>query len=44
MEIKGSISSVSLLFTSRSLDLGIDIAFLIPALMTSVGYFLFVSV
>ena len=42
MEIKGSISSVSLLFTSRSLDLEIEIAFLIPALMTSVGYSLFV--
>ena len=44
MEIKGSISSVSILFTSMSLSLGIDIAFLVPALMVSVGYFLYVSV
>ena len=44
VEIKGNISSVSLLFTSRSLALGIDIAFLIPALMILVGYFLCVSV
>ena len=40
VEIKGSMSSVSLLFTSKSLSLGIDIAFWMPALMISVGYFL----
>ena len=40
IEIKGSISSLSLLFTSMSLYLGTDIAFWMPALMTSVGYFL----
>ena len=40
VEIKGSISSGSLLLTSKSLSLGIDIAFWMPALMTSVGYFL----
>ena len=44
MEIKGSISSVSLSLTSRSLALGNGIAFLITALMTAVGYFLFVIV
>ena len=40
VEIKGSISSLSLLFTSKSLYLGIDIAFWMPALITSVRYFL----